>query len=268
MIFLGGLPRSGNTVLSGILNQNPSIYCSPLSPLRDVLVALHSQRGNFVETIRSESMGERYFSNLATYAYSFHNNQEKAIVIDRNKLWGDQHSLPLMNMFFGPSPKLIFTIRNVEDIVRSFLKLKYPNGQRYPDLFINQIGGFDNFKLGNKTKDDIRVDWLLEEGKLLDLSLRALTNIIKNNVNVHLIDYNDLVNDKELVINNLHNFLEIEDYNYDYNNVNVIEDANDILLGYPTNLHAIRPQLQLENNDIKLSDYAIKRCNLLQFWKS
>ena len=27
--FLSGLPRSGSTLLSSILNQNPDIYCSP-----------------------------------------------------------------------------------------------------------------------------------------------------------------------------------------------------------------------------------------------
>ena len=31
--FLAGLPRSGNTLLSAILNQNPDIYSTPLSPL-------------------------------------------------------------------------------------------------------------------------------------------------------------------------------------------------------------------------------------------
>ena len=35
--FLAGLPRSGNTVLSSILNQNPLIYSSPLSPISEIL---------------------------------------------------------------------------------------------------------------------------------------------------------------------------------------------------------------------------------------
>ena len=31
MFFLSGLPRTGNTLLSAILNQNPDIYCTPIS---------------------------------------------------------------------------------------------------------------------------------------------------------------------------------------------------------------------------------------------
>jgi sulfotransferase len=35
--FLAGLPRTGNTLLSSILNQNPTIYSSPLSPVSEML---------------------------------------------------------------------------------------------------------------------------------------------------------------------------------------------------------------------------------------
>ena len=35
--LLAGLPRSGNTLLSAILNQNPDIYSSPLSPITGML---------------------------------------------------------------------------------------------------------------------------------------------------------------------------------------------------------------------------------------
>lgn len=31
--FLGGLPRSGSTVLASLLSQNPELYVSPTSPL-------------------------------------------------------------------------------------------------------------------------------------------------------------------------------------------------------------------------------------------
>ena len=35
--FLAGLPRSGNTLLSSILNQNPLIHSSPLSPINQIM---------------------------------------------------------------------------------------------------------------------------------------------------------------------------------------------------------------------------------------
>ena len=43
--FMGGLPRSGSTLLSTILNQNPRFYSGPSSP---VLSAMFSAHDNFM----------------------------------------------------------------------------------------------------------------------------------------------------------------------------------------------------------------------------
>jgi hypothetical protein len=37
LYFLGGLPRSGSTLLGSLLNQHSDIYVSPTSPLGDVV---------------------------------------------------------------------------------------------------------------------------------------------------------------------------------------------------------------------------------------
>ena len=41
--FMAGLPRSGGTLLSSILNQNPNIYVSPQSTLPNTLGATYNQ---------------------------------------------------------------------------------------------------------------------------------------------------------------------------------------------------------------------------------
>ena len=40
---LSGLPRSGNTLLSSILNQNPKINTTPLSDLNYLMVESHDK---------------------------------------------------------------------------------------------------------------------------------------------------------------------------------------------------------------------------------
>ena len=42
--FMAGLPRSGSTLLSSILNQNPRFYSGPSSP---VLGAMYALEANF-----------------------------------------------------------------------------------------------------------------------------------------------------------------------------------------------------------------------------
>ena len=44
--FMGGLPRSGSTLLSSILNQNPRFYSGPSSPVLGAMVSTHD---NFLQ---------------------------------------------------------------------------------------------------------------------------------------------------------------------------------------------------------------------------
>ena len=41
IFHLVGMPRAGNTVLGGIINQNPNLQVSPLSPLSRTVSTLH-----------------------------------------------------------------------------------------------------------------------------------------------------------------------------------------------------------------------------------
>ena len=44
--FMAGLPRSGSTMLSAILNQNPRFYSGPSSPVTGTMVALEDHLAN------------------------------------------------------------------------------------------------------------------------------------------------------------------------------------------------------------------------------
>ena len=41
IFHLVGMPRAGNTLLGGIINQNPNLQVSPLSPLSRIVSTLH-----------------------------------------------------------------------------------------------------------------------------------------------------------------------------------------------------------------------------------
>jgi len=44
--FMSGLPRSGSTLLSSILNQNPRMHSGPSSPVVATMLALESSLSN------------------------------------------------------------------------------------------------------------------------------------------------------------------------------------------------------------------------------
>jgi len=120
--FLAGLPRSGNTLLSSILNQNPNIYSSPLSPIAGMM---WDYRGLYnTETMnRNKENKLRADIFLSSFINNFYKDVEKPIVIDREKTWGTPANLALIKEYITPTPKIIFTVRDVLDIIASFVKM-------------------------------------------------------------------------------------------------------------------------------------------------
>ena len=64
IFHLVGMPRAGNTLLGGIINQNPNLQVSPLSPLSRVVSTLHlSFEGesweNFDWTSEQDTLAEK-----------------------------------------------------------------------------------------------------------------------------------------------------------------------------------------------------------------
>ena len=79
--FLAGLPRSGNTVLSSILNQNDKIYSSPLSPISDIL-------WNYDQSLQNSEHFKRNFNNNTidvgkSILTGYYKGIEKKIIIEK-----------------------------------------------------------------------------------------------------------------------------------------------------------------------------------------
>jgi sulfotransferase len=82
--FLTGMPRSGNTLLSAILNQNPKFYSSPLSPLSEQLFQIESSLSS--ETgLRNQENSKRTVNTLNKYTDIFYSDVNKEIIFDYSK---------------------------------------------------------------------------------------------------------------------------------------------------------------------------------------
>jgi len=106
--FLSGLPRSGNTLLSSLLNQNPIIYSSPISPVAGYMWNWYDEshgkeqiHRNIENSLRSENVLKNFLNN-------FYADVNTPIVIDREKLWG----IPLY-LDFKSSKFLVLTFENI-----------------------------------------------------------------------------------------------------------------------------------------------------------
>lgn len=254
--FLAGFPRSGNTVLSSILNQNPKIYCSPLSPISDIL-------WNYDQSLQhSENLKINFNSNVIDIGKNilteYYKDINKEIIIDREKGWAAVGNLQMIKKYINKNPKIIFTVRPVIEILTSFITLL--DDQSYLDEdMINYGWSYKNYL----SKNDNRCEFLMRPGGQIDLSLLSLNQVLdlKNKNNFCIIKYDDLVENPEITMNKIYNFLEIPNYKHNFNNVTKIEKDFDLSVGLPKNLHKIRKKITKKSKDPKtiLSDYIIDK---------
>lgn len=261
--FLAGLPRSGNTLLSAILNQNPNIYTSPLSPLPD-LMWHHSKSLEYLDSVQrnqdNKNRGERllsYFSN------NFYEDIEKPVIIDRQKDWGMPENLNLIKKYITNEPKIIITVRDILEILASFIGLN-------SDLLKSDVIANNAFNNMYRSNEDCICEYLMQGGSVIDRGLVSVASAVNpnNKGNFHIVEYTNLVLNPKETMSGIYKFLELPDYDHDFNNIVKLEVDNDIKMGYPENFHTIRNSLSMPSTSVDvLSDYIKHKYSNMEFWR-
>lgn len=264
MYFLSGLPRSGNTLLSALLNQNPEIYCSPLSTLSTIMYQMQTNLTENATCIRNEENYKRTCESITNYPKIFYKDVNKPIIIDRDKYWGTPGNLFLIKEFITPTPKIIFTVRDILEILASFVKLDFEN-------ILTKAKNANLYMSEYRSSLDLVCEYLMLPNASIDKSLLSLSSAFKpeNKGMFHIVDYNDLVNNPEETMKNIYTFLEIDHFKHDFLNIKKQEVDNDLALGYSENTHNVFPVLKnpLISKDI-LSNYIKQKYSNLEFWKN
>lgn len=253
--FLAGFPRSGNTLLSSILNQNEQVYCSPLSPVQHILRNFDENVFKNENTLRLEntdsidSVGKNIIEN-------YYATIVKPIIIDREKMWADHENLRIIKKYITLNPKIIFTVRPIIEILTSFIDIlseTIDRGMKENNWYYKDY----------LSKNDNRCEYLMRPKGPIDSVITTINEIIKpENKNIFcIINYDDIVYSPQQTMNNVYNFLELPQYNHNFNKIIKLEKDNDRVIGYPENLHEVRPTLKKISKDPKdvLSDYIINK---------
>jgi len=253
--FLAGLHRSGNTVLSSIFNQHPDIYSSPLSPVPEYMWLTYNASKE-LQPAKTNMFPERSTRLLSRMLENYYEDVEKPIVFDRNKNWAHPENVQMIKDCLGFEPKVIFTTRPIIEILASFIALDR-------QLLIKSINSADKdglFEINkNLTTNDNICDYLMRDDGQLIANLQVLRSI-DNSDNagmIHMVEYEDLLNTPQETMDKIYDFLEIESFQHNFNNIIKIEEYNEDAVGLPKDLHKIRKVLS--KSDIKVEDYLTPR---------
>lgn len=232
--FMAGMPRSGSTLLISILNQNPALYGTPTSPLLDLLVFNEQAWRNCPSVIANpiplqlESISEAIINGCWEHI-------SQNIIIDKHRAWG--RNLGTIQHIFKTKPKVIITVRDVPSVLASFMRL-LRNSKQSPN-YIDQI----LMDRGLPLTDDNRTDVLWKDFVFDPWdSFKTAFNTDKSSL--LLVDYDRLMTERETVMKEVYQFLELPYFEHDFNNIENETKDDDLMAWGLEDLHTIRPKLE------------------------
>lgn len=262
---MAGLPRSGSTVLTALLNQHPDIYSSPQTDLLDLLYTLESKIPT-LESYKANLMFDSYDNVIKSLPSNFYSQIDKPIIIDKNRGWGTPYNWDFLSPYLNQEGKVILTMRPILKVLASFIKAANNTKEQTgavplynPELWVSSY----------RCQSDAQVDALMIPNGELDRAIFSIANLLKNHGNkVFVVWFDDLLDSPQQTLNGIYDFLEVVRHDNDFENIQGVDSHND-LAGYGlVGLHDIKAKLERPDTVVSdyLSQYAIdKYRNALDF---
>lgn len=252
--FIAGLPRSGSTLLSAILRQNPLVHAMMSSPLEHVFssttAAMSGQ--NYFYRFITDVQRERIVRNIfdAYYADTPHE-----WIFDTNRNWTAK--LPALVRLF-PEAKIICCVRDLVSIMNSFEYLVLQNPYEVSRLFnwdpkVNVYGRYERLMAGDGAVG--RAMNALKEGYYGAYRDRLV-----------IVEYDSLVTSPKTAIDSVYRATGLPAFEHDFNNVAYDDRGFDSYIGLP-DMHTVRPVVSPAKKPVIIPADLVERLRGAEFWR-
>jgi len=252
--FISGLPRSGSTLLSSILRQNHCFYADISSPVANIFDSIidgltcYENSQNIDENIRKDS--------IKGFLNGYYNHVDKQIVFDSNRSWTSRTSL-LKTLF--PDTKIICCVRDIPWILDSFERISNHNSL-YTNTFVHEESLPSVETRTMSMMDPVKTGQIYKPLKWLEEGLAANPDMI------YLVEYEDLCKNPEQTMKKIYNFLNMEYYPHDYDNVEYKNESFDLSFGM-RDLHTVRKKVEYKPRKTILPQSVWDKYEGLEFWR-
>ena len=260
--FESGLPRSGSTLLSALLNQNPEFHCGAISPVLEIMYYTEQYFENSEQAL-AYPKPEQHHKMISSVIDTYYSDRKEPIVFDKCRAW--PNNVDRIQKYITSTPKILCPVRDVLEILASFITMIHRNS--------NQVSFVDKALMdgGYALTDDNRCDHLMSPVGIVDQSLYALGEGFNKHCEdyMHMVEYNDLVNRPEETFRKIYKFLEIPYYSHDFNNVNhKYRERDDDVYGL-NDMHEVRKSVKRTSKrpEEVLSDYVLNKYSGMEFWR-
>ena len=228
--FISGLPRSGSTLLTNILLQNPNFQTTATSSLLDFLLQVRDNWSK-LEGHSTYPDGQDKWKVIRSILQNYHNT-DRNVIFDKNRGWSTH--IEFIEKVMNRPARIIACVRNLEDICTSFEKLFRKNradGEIHGEFSNTQMKNLDG-RIGVWTSDDGVLG--RPYVSLLDTIQRGLGDRIL------FFPYESWTTNPEFWFKELYNFIEEPFYQHDFENIVQTIRENDAGYGWGPDLHEIK----------------------------
>lgn len=251
--FISGLPRSGSTLLSAILRQNPEFYADIASPVEALtsnsIDILTSSESNLIAT------EERRKNLMYGIFEGYYKHLEKPIVFDSSRGWTKRTNF-LKSLF--PYTKILCLVRDIVSILNSFEVISSKNPFHTKTLSEHRDNVFARCDdLMNKNKGIVAGPWIsLQEGYALNSEM------------IHLIEYENLCKNPEKTMKDIYKFLELPYYSHDFDNIEYSNENFDKVCNLK-DLHTVKRKVEYNPPRCVLPSEIVKKYQEMnmEFWR-
>lgn len=229
--FISGLPRSGTTLLSTILNQNPNFHASISGPLarftRSIIHESTSQGGYRYQC--DEPKRKKIIHGIFD---NYYDEPHIETYFDTNRSW--TILLPLLAELY-PDFKMILCVRNIPWILDSFETLIRKN----PLTTTNMFSPEENMNVYTRSHTLMRPD------KPVGFAFEGVKQALTSNMNnkIFLLEYDRLAKRPEQTMRAIYQFLGKPYFEHNFNDVEASYDEFDEDLSL-RGLHTTRKKVE------------------------
>ncbi len=240
-VALSGLPRTGSTLLSSILSQNPNIHAEGNSAVCQLMWDMQQSAINSEQMqANAKDLTDKLVKPIP---HTYYGDVKKPIVVDKCRSWTLPANIQMLNRYFDNKPKVIVLVRPMVEIVASFMSLRKANGWQ-----------------------DLETGLLDDGSEPIMRSLAGVEWAKKNDKGEFLfVSYDELVDETQATLDRIYEHCGWEAFEHNLDQiVNTHKENDDVynLVGQ----HNVRPQISRRTVDVKLSDELVDKCNRLDEW--
>jgi sulfotransferase len=235
--FISGLPRAGATLLSNILAQNPRFHLTSPPGILDIMFLVRRQWNQVVEfkATPNENGKLRVLRGILESFYSA-GGVSQPVIFDKSRAWLGM--LEMAETLFQTEARVLVPVRDIRDVLASFEKIWRSNQHMRQVTETAAKGPAWETPAGRCTL------WL-QGDQPIGLCYNRIKDAITRGYSdrLHFVDYNQLTQHPNRILQGVYEFLGEESFQHDFNNISQVTADFDEMYPVP-GLPPLRPKIE------------------------